>query len=69
MSECPPPNTKADQARTADQYYDDVSIAIKQGEFDKVKSKLASWREDQSIPGPTQEEIDYLVLEAAKDAG
>ncbi|KAL8825296.1 MAG: hypothetical protein Q9170_007849 [Blastenia crenularia] len=57
------------QAVTATDYYTSVKTVVKRGDLDEVKSKLSQWRADTSVAGPSQEQIDYLVPQAAGGKG
>lgn len=63
------PTTNVNQPATAEDYYHLVKAAINLNDLDEVKSKLSRWRLDPSITGPSQEQIDYLVPQAARDEG
>ncbi|KAL9037147.1 MAG: hypothetical protein Q9180_003884, partial [Flavoplaca navasiana] len=50
-------------------YWQSVSTAVGKGDLSDVVDKLSGWRADISIAGPSAEQIDYLVPEAARDNG
>ncbi|KAI4193054.1 MAG: hypothetical protein LQ346_004020 [Caloplaca aetnensis] len=62
-------DTNASQPGTAEEYYDLVKTAIQLGRLDRVKSRLHEWESDNGAVGPTQEQIDYLVPQAARGQG
>ncbi|KAL8873984.1 MAG: hypothetical protein Q9198_006946, partial [Flavoplaca austrocitrina] len=50
-------------------YWQLVKTAVGKGDLGEVDSRLRQWRADTSIAGPSAEQIDYLVPEAARDNG
>ena len=69
MSEISSSDVDTTQAVTAKDYYALVKTAVKLGNLDEVKSKLSQWRSDTSVAGPSREQIDYLVPQAAGGNG
>ncbi|KAL9038314.1 MAG: hypothetical protein Q9180_003213 [Flavoplaca navasiana] len=70
MTEFAGPNVSSAQPTiTTEDYYQLVKTAIKHGDLNDVVDKLSGWRADTSIAGPSAEQIDYLVPEAARDNG
>ena len=53
----------------AEECYGLVKDAIKSSDLTQVKTTLSQWRSDTSIAGPSQEQIDYLIPQAAAGEG
>ncbi|KAI4278838.1 MAG: hypothetical protein LQ337_000735 [Flavoplaca oasis] len=50
-------------------YWQLVNTAIEKDDLGEVESKLRQWRADTAVAGPSTEQIDYLVPQAARDDG
>ncbi|KAL8706512.1 MAG: hypothetical protein Q9201_000444 [Fulgogasparrea decipioides] len=62
-------STNVNRPATAEDYYTRIKTAVKAGDLDTVKSQLSQWRSHPSLSGPSKEQIDYLVPQAAKGQG
>ena len=54
---------------TAEEYYSLVKEAVISGDLVRVKAGLYQWQSDPSIAIPTQDQLNYLVPQAAKGDG
>ncbi|KAK4694242.1 hypothetical protein P7C71_g3303, partial [Lecanoromycetidae sp. Uapishka_2] len=52
-----------------EQMWNDLKTAIKAGNLTDVQSLLQQWRSSSTLPGPTSQDINYLVPRAAEDDG
>ncbi|KAG7004661.1 3'-5' exonuclease [Physcia stellaris] len=59
----------ANAPATAEESYDLVKNAIKLSDLTQIKTSLSQWRSNTSIAGPTQEQIDSLIPQAAAGEG
>lgn len=62
-------DANADQPETAEEYYTLAKTGVKLGRPGEVKSRLSQWRSDNAVAGPHQEQIDYLLPQAARGEG
>lgn len=62
-------DVNAIEAITDEDYYTLVKTAARLGDLNVVQSKLSQWRADTSVAGPSREQIDYLVPQAAGGNG
>lgn len=66
MSEIRSPDVDSDPSMTGEEYYRLIKEAVISGDLPRVKAGLSRWQSDPSIAIPTQDQLSYLIPQAAK---
>lgn len=58
-----------DPPTTGQEYYSLIKEAVISGDLARVEAGLSQWQSDPSIAGPTQDQLNYLIPQAAAGYG
>lgn len=69
MPDIASPGTENGSSSTGEEYYSLIKDAVISGDLARVKAGLYQWQSDPSIAIPTQDQLNYLVPQAAGGDG